>query len=104
MAKKHIEEDRPRIELGDLAKDTITGLEGVVIGETQWLFGCRRLVLQPREVKEGKIPDPVSFDEDQCELVLRAEELKASKKPVGTKRTPTGGPAPAGEELRGRIR
>jgi hypothetical protein len=73
------------IKLGDVARDTITGFEGVVIGDTKWLHGCRRLTLQPRELKDGKPIDPLSFDEPQ--LVLVGTRIAA-----GT--SDTGGPRP----------
>lgn len=80
------------IALGDLAKDTITGFEGVCIAETQWLHGCRRITLQPRELKDGKAIESASFDEPQCALVSRAV--------VAVGRTDNGGPRP--EPNRGR--
>ncbi len=60
------------IELGDEARDTVTGFTGVVISEHKWLHGCRRLTLQPRELKDGKPIDSHTFDEPQLELVRRA--------------------------------
>ena len=60
-----------RIELGDVAKDTVSGFEGVVIAETKWLHGCRRLTLKPQKLKDGKAIDADTFDEPQCVLVKR---------------------------------
>lgn len=74
-----------RIELGDEARDTITGFRGVVVADTKWLHGCRRLTLQPRTLHEGKPVEPLSFDEPQLELI------PAQREP-GTGRT--GGPRP----------
>lgn len=74
------------IELGDVAKDTITGFEGVVVARTQWLIGCDRLTLQPQKLKDGKPLDPITFDEPQCNLV------KAKAAPRGSRTT--GGPRP----------
>ena len=46
---------KKRIELGDTAKDSITGFSGVVIATTFWLHGCERLTLQPQKLdKDGK--------------------------------------------------
>jgi hypothetical protein len=85
-----------RLELGDVARDTITGFEGVVIAETKWLHGCRRLMLQPRALHEGKPIDAVSFDEPQLAYV---EIACVDGVPVeGT--ADTGGPRP--EPRRGR--
>lgn len=60
------------IELGDVAKDSITGFTGVVIGRTKWLHGCVRLTLQPQEMKDGKPLEPHTFDEPQLVLVTKA--------------------------------
>ena len=57
------------IKLGDTVKDTITGFTGVVVCDSKWLHGCRRLSVQPRELKDGKPIDIQSFDEPQLELV-----------------------------------
>lgn len=74
------------INLGDVARDTITGFTGVVIAETKWLHGCRRYTLQPKELNKDGMPyDGVSFDEPQLVLV----QEKAAK---GT--SDTGGPRP----------
>jgi hypothetical protein len=63
------EETRMPINLGDVARDTITGFTGVVIARHQYLHGCRRFSLQPQEMKDGKPIEPQSFDEPQLELV-----------------------------------
>ncbi len=74
-----------KIELGDTARDTITGFEGVVVGHTQWIHGCVRLTIQPRTMKDGKPIDPMSFDEPQLELVSKRTALSTNA---------TGGPRP----------
>lgn len=74
-----------KIELGDVARDSITGFEGVVIGETRWIHGCVRFALQPKGLKDGKPVEFISFDEPQLVLV--------SKKAAKTTRR-TGGPRP----------
>lgn len=74
------------IDLGDRVKDTITGLTGIATCRTEWLNGCRRVGLQPEEVKDGKVADPQYFDENQLEIVQKnvhepivLEPVKASK-------------------------
>lgn len=64
------------INLGDRVKDTITGLKGIVIGKTEWLYGCLRLTVQPEESKDGKPADSFAVDEPQVEL-LKAAVIKA---------------------------
>lgn len=60
------------IDLGDLAKDTITGYQGIVIGKTEWLHGCTRLILQAQTLHEGKPIDAITVDEPQCEVITSA--------------------------------
>jgi len=79
-------EGQGTIELGDEAKDTVTGLTGVVVCRTQWLHGCVRFGVQPRELKDGKPVDPTYVDEPQLELVTKAVARRSSA---------TGGPRPA---------
>ena len=44
--------DDAMIQLGDRAKDRISGFEGIVIGIGQWLHGCRRISIQPTELRD----------------------------------------------------
>lgn len=61
-----------RIELGDRAKDKITKQTGIVIAITDWLYGCRRLTIQPEEVpKDNDKIHNFTLDEPQAELVKR---------------------------------
>lgn len=73
------------IKLGDVARDTITGFEGVVVARTEWLNGCRRLTIQPQALHDGKPIDSTTFDEPQLALIRSA----------GARAEPqTGGPQP----------
>lgn len=62
----------PKVNLGDRAKDVITGLEGIVVAITNWLHGCKRFTLQPETLKDGKPLDNWTIDEAQVELVAPA--------------------------------
>lgn len=75
-----------KINLGDKARDRVSGFEGVCVAQTQWISGCARLTLQPPTGKDGKIPDAQTFDEPMLELV------KANTIPMGPTRS--GGPRP----------
>jgi len=79
------------INLGDIARDTVTGFEGVVVGITQWLYGCRRISIQSRELKDGKPIEHVSFDEPQVALVKKAAVPSIESQPELVR---TGGPRP----------
>lgn len=72
------------INLGDEAKDAVTGFTGVAVSRTDYLNGCTRVCLQPPIGDDGKLPQYETFDEPQLE-VLTAQ--KVSRGP-----TNTGGP------------
>lgn len=65
-----------KIQLGDLVKCKITGFKGTAVARTQWISGCDRINVQPRVDKDGKVPDPQSFDETMLVVVkaLRSRE------------------------------
>ena len=66
----------PIITNGDFARDTISGLEGRVVCTSNWLYGCRRLTLQPMGMNEKGGPlESYTFDEDQLVLVKSEKEL-----------------------------
>lgn len=79
------------VSLGDIARDTITGFEGVVICLSQWLHGCKRVTLQPQKLHDGKPVEAQTFDEPQLELI-RSSVVQTTAQ--------TGGPRP--EPVRGR--
>ena len=57
-----------KLENGVLAKDKVTGFEGIVIGKTEWLTGCGQYILKAK-AKEGELPtDGQWFDEGQLEV------------------------------------
>jgi hypothetical protein len=89
---------RQPINLGDRVRDRITGFEGIVIGITEWLYQCRRPIVQPTKLTtEGKQIESQSFDEDQLEVVeagvFAPQVQRLEEAPVqATVRPPTGGP------------
>jgi hypothetical protein len=68
------------VNLGDYVKDTITDFEGTVISRHEYLNGCVRLSLQPRELREGKLVEALTFDVEQLVLVKAAEPKLAIPK------------------------
>lgn len=76
------------IQLGDRARDRISGFEGIVIGISQWLHGCRRISLQPEDLRDGKPMEHHTFDEPQ--VMLLAERAYEAQDPLRK----TGGPSP----------
>lgn len=75
-----------KYELGSKAKCKITGYEGMIIARTEWLYGCRRYVLQSQALKDGKPVDSHCIDEDALDLVVAAPPHKVRD---------TGGPTPS---------
>lgn len=73
------------LNLGDTAKDTITGFTGTVVAETRYLNGCMRMSLQSNELKDGKPIAWEPFDVEQLVLVERAKPRTVE---------PSGGPRP----------
>ena len=77
------------INLGDKVRDSISGYEGIVIGITEWLHGCRRIGIKPMKLdKDGKPLEIEWIDEPQCVLV---EEQKHAP----TEEAENGGPRDA---------
>lgn len=64
-----------RVELGDKAKDTVSGFEGIVGSKHIYLNGCVRYALEGAD-KDGA-PIGHVFDEQQIEVI----EKKAWKSP-----------------------
>ena len=75
------------VELGQEVKDTVTGFKGIAIATTTFLYGCRRVSVQPKMDKEGKIPEAQVFDEPQLECL---------EKKVSSGSRKTGGPHSGG--------
>ena len=72
------------IELGDRVKDKISGLKGIVVGISNYLYGCRRISIQPEESKDGKPAEWFTIDEPQVDVVEKAA--------INGRETPTHGP------------
>lgn len=53
--------------LGKLAKDKVTGFEGVITSKHIYITGCNQYGLQPKIDKDGKIPSKEYFDESRLE-------------------------------------
>jgi heat shock protein HspQ len=72
MAKTKAPIEGP-VRFGDLVRDKITGFEGVVTDYTDFFYGCRRIGVQPRELKKDGdgIAKSVGFDEPQLDILDR---------------------------------
>lgn len=59
--------------LGQTAKDTITGFEGVITARAEYITGCTQMLLQPALDKDGKFTEARWFDEDRITVTKEAE-------------------------------
>lgn len=67
------------INLGDTARDTITGYTGVVISRHEYLNGCVRFALQPTSLdKDGKVQASEAFDVEQLEVIEESKPRSAA--------------------------
>lgn len=83
-------------ELGDQVSDPITGFKGTAVAITIWMFGCRRVTIQPKGLnKDGDVFDCQSFDEPGLKITKRANVPAKIQK----LRRVNGGPRP--EPVRG---
>lgn len=96
MSKKGSNPPPPRFDttsvsfqFGDLLKDKITGLEGVVVVRAKYSTGCTHYGVCPTELKDGKELNWVWLDESRW-------VLKKKNYVNFNTEEPTGGPCPAG--------
>lgn len=67
------------VVLGDRVKDKVTGLSGIAVARTEWLYGCIRITVQPEKLgKDGNVPETSTFDEPQLEVV-KSQVVKNTK-------------------------
>lgn len=79
---------KTKLSFGDVAKDKITGFQGVIVARTRFLSNVDRLSIQPRGLdKEGKPIKPRGFDEGSLEFVETTElepvPIERAPHPVG---------------------
>ncbi len=74
-------------QLGQKAKDKITGFEGILIAKVTYLYGCDQYGVTP-EARDGKTGDTQYFDEGRIEIIGKGvlpEEVQTAK-PGGVNR------------------
>lgn len=80
------------IQLGDKAKDQITGFEGIVTGRCNYISGCDQILLVP-PAKDGDYKDSHWFDIDRCTVVKKAAvkiaAVSSAARPGADKPAPT---------------
>ena len=57
------------MELGQNARDKITGFEGIITGRAEYLTGCTQFALAPKALPDGSIRATEWFDEGRVEVM-----------------------------------
>ena len=65
-----------KIKLGQKVRDSISGMEGTAVARAEYLYGCVRIAVQPKELKDGVPLDAVYVDEPQLEVVKNTPRPK----------------------------
>ncbi len=56
------------IRLGARVRDLLSGITGIAVGRTEWLYGCARIAIESIELKkDGKPSDSIWLDEQRVE-------------------------------------
>jgi len=76
--------------MGVKARDVVSKYTGIVMGRTEYVFGCSRVLIHAEETRDGKPVDGYWFDEPQVEVI--GPSVLASQTAVPP--APRGGPAP----------
>lgn len=56
------------IRLGQKARDKVTGVEGIITGRIQYLYGCDQYCIVP-PAKDGKVISGEWFDEGRVQVI-----------------------------------
>ncbi len=75
------------INLGDEAKDSITGFKGMIIGRCEYLNGCVRFLIQPKKLKDEKMIEAEWIDVQQIEVTKKVKK-KLVEIPGGPRKNP----------------
>ena len=79
------------IQLGQTARDVVTKIEGIIIGSSEWLTGCKTYGIKPSVKEDGTNPNVCWVDEIRVEIIDPISIFdKKKKQPDLT----TGGPTP----------
>jgi len=62
-----------KFDLGDLLKEKITNIKGIVVAVEFRMSGCPHYALQMRELKDGDIRGWIWLDETYLDFVLKTE-------------------------------
>ncbi len=82
---KKTHKEKQKYKLGDLAKDTITGLSGIITCISEYLSDGYYVTITPTELKDGKPADGYSIHQQRT-TSIKKQKVKAPKDNL------TGGP------------
>ena len=82
------------IQLGDEVQDIISGFTGIAMAKTDYMWGCTRFAVQPQEIKENKLGDPIWFDEPQLIVITKQKVKNPKSQYIGPMDRVLGGPQP----------
>lgn len=69
---------------GKRGRDIVTGIEGVIVGRTDWFTGCSQYGMTPKPKADAvEIPNACWFDVDRVEIIGDGVTLPAKSVPVG---------------------
>ena len=72
------------VSLGQKVRDPLTGLVGVAICRSEYLYGCVRILVQPHGLtKDGAAIDPMWVDEPQLTVMKSGGVKSAGTAPAG---------------------
>ena len=88
--------------LGLEVRDVVTGFSGIAVAHTEWLNGCVRIMVQPRQKKgENTLAALESFDIQQLEYLDKAPVTMPSGLTAARRAGGGGGrPEPRRQEVR----
>lgn len=70
------------VPLGVKVRDVVSGAEGTVVARCEWMNGCCRVSFQPALDKDGKVPELVTVDWEQLEVLGEPIALPGRVAPV----------------------
>jgi hypothetical protein len=77
------------VELGRMYRDELTGFEGRATGVFFFEFGCVRVALESRTLKDNGDPRSATFDEPRLVEVTSDRLVEASSAPMGPRPEPS---------------
>ena len=81
------------IDLGDLVRDKITGVTGIVVVMGFWIYGGVRVGIQVEKPKAGVPDETRNFDLDQLAVVKKQVRMPIAGVAALVAARVTGGPA-----------